>query len=366
MKKIIENVKFIQDGTLVFGDLHLEDGFVERIDYKTPHMESSLVIPGFVDIHTHGCMGIDADSTDAEQLQRLATLYPKVGVTAFCATISSRSLEEYIPVIEAYKKAFQGAYKGARFMGLHLEGPYLNPSKAGSIDVTKIHAIHIPELDTFLSNHHDMIRIMTIAPELENAMEAIRLLHLYGIEVSLGHTQASYEIAQEAFENGASQITHLGNTMPRLDHHKETMMDAVFLNPVLCEIIMDGIHMQKHMLQWVITLLGAQRVIAVSDSKYAGLASDHPVDINEHIRLDGAVYEDGKLVKGCQDLLTTFTLLRKELHYNLIDCIAMCSTNAAKMLKTYTHEISLGKQIDFVILDHNLNLQDVVIGGKSV
>lgn len=366
MKKIIENVKFIQDGTLVFGDLHLEDGFVERIDYKTPHMESDFVIPGFVDIHTHGCMGVDADTTDVKQLQELAALYPKVGVTTFCPAISARALVEYVPILEAYHKAFQGAYKGARFAGLHLEGPFLNPDYAGTIEKECIQLINLSQLDTFLSKYHDCIRIMTIAPEVPNAMEAIRLLHLYGVEVSLGHTNATYQQTLEAFDNGASQITHLGNTMPRIDHHQETMLDAVFLNPCLCEVIMDGIHVQKQMLRWIIKLVGAQRIAAISDSKYAGLAKELPVDIDEHTHLEGAVYYDGKLHRGCKDLLSTFQFLRKELQCDLIDCMAMCSLNAAKMLKTYRHEIGLGKQIDLVMIDHHLQLKDVIIGGKSV
>lgn len=366
MKKIIENVKFVQDGTLVFGDLHLEEGFVERIDYKTPHMESDYVLPGFVDIHTHGCMGIDADTTDVKQLLELAMMYPKVGVTAFCPTISSRSLQDYAEIIEAYQKAFQGAYKGARFAGLHLEGPYLNPENAGVMKKEFIHAIHITELDDFLSKYHDSIKIMTIAPELPHAMEAIHLLHLYGVEVSLGHTSASYTQTLEALDNGATQVTHLGNTMPKIDHHQETMLDAIFLNDCLCEVIMDGIHMQKQMLKWLIKLLGSHRIIAISDSKYAGLAKDEIVKIDEHMQLQGAVYYDGKLYRGCKDLLSTFRFLREELQYELVDCMQMCSLNAAKMLKTYRHEIALGKQLDLVIIDHNFQLKDVIISGKSV
>ena len=109
---------------------------------------------------------------------------------------------------------------------------------------------------------------MTIAPEVENAQEAIRLLHLYGVEVSLGHTKASYDEVMEAFDNGADQITHLGNTMPHVDHHKENMMDAIFLGDCLCEVIMDGIHVQPYMLKWMIPMIGSKRITAISDSKF--------------------------------------------------------------------------------------------------
>lgn len=366
MKKIVENVKFIQDGTLVFGDLYLEDGFVERIDYKTPMMESKLAIPGFVDIHTHGCMGVSADECDPQQLLALAALYPSVGVTSFCPTISSRSLKEYEEVILAYRKAFQGPYKGARYMGLHLEGPYLNPEYRGALKRNQIHDINLAELEIFLSEYHEDIAIMTIACEMEHAQEAIRLLHLYGVEVSLGHTNATYEQTVEAFDLGATQITHLGNTMPKVNHREPSMMDAVFLGGCLCEIIMDGVHMQPYMLKWVIQLLGSKRICAISDSKYAGLDMHREHVIDEHISIiNGAVYVDGELKRGCRDLLTTFRYLYREMHYDLMDCLDICSLNAAKMLKTYAHEIGLGKKIDLVILDHQLNLVDVIINGRS-
>ena len=366
MKKIVENVKFIQDGTLVFGDLHLEDGFVERIDYKTPMMESKLAIPGFVDIHTHGCMGVSAEESEPARLLELAALYPSLGVTAFCPTISSASLDEYEKVILTYRKAFQGPYKGARYMGLHLEGPYLNPERRGALRKEQLHPVNLAQLDTFLSKYHEDIAIMTIACEMEHAQEAIRLLNLYGVEVSLGHTNATYEQSIEAFDNGASMITHLGNTMPKVNHRIPSMMDAVFLGDCLCEIIMDGIHMQPYMLRWVIQLLGSKRICAISDSKYAGLDTQGEHVIDDHVSIiDGAVYQDGKLIRGCRDLLTTFRYLYRDMNDDLMDCLDMCSLNAARMLKTYSHEIGLGKKIDLVILDHQLNLLDVLINGRS-
>ena len=109
MKKIIENVKFIQDGTLVFGDLHLEYGFVERIDYKTPHANSYLAIPGFIDLHTHGFRGHDCDNIQPENLKQLALEYAKRGITAFCPTISARSLAEYAAIIEGKYRALNCA-----------------------------------------------------------------------------------------------------------------------------------------------------------------------------------------------------------------------------------------------------------------
>lgn len=368
MKKIIENVKFMQEGTMVFGDLYLEDGFVERIDYKTPHMVSDIVLPGFVDIHTHGFHGYSCEETDPASLLALASEYTKRGITSFCAAISAKPLEELEKIILAYRRVFQGDYKGAHFEGFHLEGPYLNPNRSGAMEKENLQEIQLAQLEDFLSKYHEDIRIMTIAPELKNAMEAIQLLHLYGIEVSLGHTNATYEQTREAIEAGATQVTHLGNTMPEISHRTPTMMDAVFTSDCICEIIMDGVHMQREMLKWVIPLLGTKRIIAVSDgTRYSGF--DYPdgyVLDDGSVVHDGAIYDTAGVLLGSNcDLLEIFRYLYQEQQLDLNDCIRMCSTNAAKMMKKYSYEIGLGKKINLVILDHDLKIKDVIVNGRS-
>lgn len=363
MKKVVENVKFIQDGTLVFGDLYLEDGFIERIDYKTPHYNSDIAIPGFVDLHTHGFAAHACDNIDSNNLKALALAYARCGVTSFCPTLHARPLKEYAKIIKVYRKVFLGNYHGANYEGVHLEGPYLNKEQCGAMNVHNVQEINILELEEFLSEFHNDIKIMTLAPELEHAEEAIQLLHLYGIEVSLGHTFASFQQTLQAFELGASQITHLGNKMPSIDHHKESMMDAIFSSNCKCEIIMDRVHMQKEMLRWVISLLGIERVIAVSNSSIYSGCNNKIID--PLTKKNGALYQDKTLVGSCCDLLNMFQYLYCDAQYDLLECMHMCSTNAAKILNNYAYEIGLGKKINLVILDHNANLKEVIINGRS-
>ena len=368
MKRIIENVKFMLDGTMVFGDLHLENGIVERIDYKTPHMMSDIAIPGLVDIHTHGFHGLTCESTDKKHLHLLAKEYAKRGITSFCPTIRANSLSVYKSFLDAYRKAFRGDYRGARYEGVHLEGPYLHPDQCGAIKKENLQDIHLGELEDFLSEYHDDIRIMTIAPELPNAMEAISLLHLYGVEVSLGHTNADYAQTLQAFEKGATQITHLGNTMPGIDSSKPGIMDAAFLSNCLCEIIVDGVHIQKEMLRWLIQLLGTNRVVAVSDGTlFSGFTYPNGYKLKDgSVVKNGAVYKDDILLGSIHDLLDIFQFLYEKLEYDLSSCIQMCSTNAAKMLKSYSYEIGLGRRINLVVLSHDFQIKDVIINGRSM
>lgn len=338
MKTVVENVHFIQDGTMVFGDLCLENGYVERINYKTASGIKRLAVVGLVDLHTHGIESYSSECLDIQTLRDMAMAYAQSGVTSFAPTLRARPLQEYIPYLEAYRKAYQSEYKGARYVGAHLEGPYLNPEVAGNMDPASFQKIDLNELDRFLNQYHKDIAIMTIAPELENAMEAIYLLHLYGVEVSLGHTKASYEQCQQAFLEGASQITHLCNSMPSLDHHERNMMDAILLSDCACTIIFDHAHISNEMLKWFIPLLGSKRVLAISNG-------------------------DERTRSRKPTLLDMFKELYQE--YGLQKASQMCSLNAASFLKSYTHQISLGRKVDLIVLDEHLQLIDVLMEGRS-
>lgn len=349
MKTMIEDVKFIQDGTMVFGTLYLENGYVERIDYKTPIYPCRLAIPGFIDTHLHGIFTISCEDTSRQQLRQLARGCVKRGITSFCPTLRAKPLQAYAKQLELYRSAFRDLPNAARYLGAHLEGPYLNKEIADSSKHTEVQEIDLYELEEFLKAYHEDIRIMTLAPELPHALEAIHLLHLYGIEVSLGHTAADHETTRRALEAGATRITHLCNRMPGFDHRSPCMMDAIITSSCMCEIVMDGRHIQRKMLEWLLPLLGCERVLA------AGAGGEHGIFSSM-----GTMPEKENSV----DLLKTFRWLYER--FSLQECIAMCGGNAAKRMRCYTQEIGLGKKVDLLVLGSQLELQDVLIDGRSV
>lgn len=136
-----------------------------------------------IDVHTHGFRGFSSEAP-AEDLRRLAQAYAQRGIGGFCATIGPRPFPRYLEIIAEYRKAFSTPYPGARFLGLHLEGPYLNPAKAGAIDPVTMQKIDLTELEAFLKQSAGCVKIMTIAPELPDAEAAIRLLNQYGVIAS--------------------------------------------------------------------------------------------------------------------------------------------------------------------------------------
>lgn len=362
----IEDVCFLQAGTMCYGDLYIEGGFIERIDYKTPKPLVNLAIQGFVDVHTHGFRGISCESDDPKQLHQLADAYAKRGIVGFAATLDPISFQDCDRIFAAYRQAFQGEYTGARFYGIHLEGPYLNPLEANDLDPSRLQDIDLNELEAFLWKHSDLVKIMSISPELTNAQEAIKMLHRFGVKVSLAHTRASYEDVLEGIENGLSQVTHLCNAMEDLDHHRATVLDAVFASYLLCEVNMDGVHIQKQMLKWLIPFLGSDRVMAISDgSSYSGFEYPNGYLLDAgHVVHNNAIYCHGHLCSSFKDLLDAFQYLYKELEIPLEDCVKMTSINAGHVLGTLNYEIGLGKKADLLILDHNAEIKDVIINGE--
>lgn len=366
MKITINNVRFMSQGTMCFGDLYIQDGFVERIDYKTPKPYSDIAINGFVDIHTHGFRGISCETADIDALHQLAIQYAKRGTVAFLATLDPMPLKDYEIILQKYREAFKGDYLGARFCGIHLEGPFLNPKRANDIDITALQPIDLKELEHFLFHYSDLIKIMSISPELEHGLEAVAMLKRFGIKASIAHSECSYDQTKQAISAGISQVTHLCNAMADFDHHQAGILDAVIESDLLCELNMDGVHIQRPMLKWLTRLLGSHRVMAISDgSRYSGY--DYPQDYQldaTHVVKNHAIYTNGHLANSFRDILDAFRFLHLKLEYPLSDCIAMTSTNAGKLINTLNYEIGLGKKADLLVMDHNLELKDVIINGK--
>lgn len=338
MKKTIKDVRFFQEGTLVFGDIYLDDGFVQRIDYKTCQSNADIVIPGFINIQAYGTQTFLNEKFDEPMLRNFALEQLSHGVTTFCPTLANGSLRDFAKAIDGFRKVFRGPYRGAQYAGCRLDGPYLNPEMAGSLDANTFEKIDLIALEAFLHEYHKDIVLMNIAVELEHALEAVQLLKLYGVETSLAHSNASFVQTCAAYQQGLKRVTHLGNDMPKIDQKQPTMIDAIFLHPFICEIVMDRNQMQRQMLKWVIQLLTSKRIIAISD---------YALNINNKN----------------QNLLDVFRYLYREEEYDLLDCINMCSSNSAELIKMPQTEISLGKKVDILILDHTIKLKSVYVNG---
>jgi len=358
---IIKNgMVFSKNGDFKKTDIKFEDK-IQRIgnigsDDEFFDAEGCYVIPGFVDIHTHGAVGVDAcdDSVDFEKWKSF--LLSK-GVTTFFPSTVTQTKGALLQAVKNLEMAD----------GINLEGPFLSPLKKGAHDETKICAV---DLD-FLSKIKHKVKITTIAPEMYDNIEKISDVVNMGIKVSLGHTTADYEISKEAFESGATHITHSFNAMPGFLHRDPGVLGAAFENKsVFCEVISDGVHLHPSVVRMIYTSVGADRMILISDSMCATGMEDGKYTLGG---LDVFV-KDGKatLIDGtiAGSTSTLYDMFKYAVSFGipLEDAVKMSTLTPSRAvgIDKNVGTIEEGKDADIVILDKKLNIVKVFYKGKLI
>lgn len=225
-----------------------------------------LLAPGSIDVHIHGAAGAMVEEATPEAVERIACALPRYGVTGFLPTFATMDLDALRRGLVAVRAA--GAITGgARVLGVHLEGPYLNPACAGAQPVGFMREPQVAELESLLDTVGDLVRLVTLAPELPHAIEVIRLLRRRGIVVSAGHTAATSAEIQAGIAAGISHATHLFNAMRGI-HHREPGAAGALLGDdgVTAELICDGHHLAPDIVRLVLRAKPAERVVLITDA----------------------------------------------------------------------------------------------------
>jgi N-acetylglucosamine-6-phosphate deacetylase len=240
-----------------------------------------------IDIHTHGIGGYDTRTTNPDDILKMAQIHGEYGVTDIVPTIYSGPVQQMRADMASVKVAMEKQHtavsnrqsesldsslvtrhsKPARIAGVHLEGPFLNPSKVGALDGA---SFQIPSVKTWrklLEGFEDIVKIVTIAPELEGSLYLIKTMSNMGIIVALGHSDATYQETEKAFHAGATGITHIFNAM-RGFHHREPGIAGIGLtNPdIYIELIADPFHLNVHVIELIYKVKNPEKIIIVSDS----------------------------------------------------------------------------------------------------
>lgn len=341
----------------------LENGQV--ID--APHL---TLLPGFIDIHMHGAMGLDTMDATGESIRGIAQFLARHGVTSFLATTWTDSFERIEKALYNATLHLGGQEMGATLLGVHLEGPYLNPEKCGAQNQEHIRHAQADEWFEWLD--YNVIRIVSIAPEFEENHAFIQEAYRQGVRISAAHTNATYQEMLKAHELGLRHSTHTFNAMRGFHHREPGVVGAVLTLPdVSCELIADGFHVSDGAIRLLWQNKGADNLILISDSvSPTGLnvntydLDGRPATIsNMTIRL-----EDGTLAGS----LLTLDLGLKHFMHTVNETLERVwqtsSLNAARALGIDDHKgrLAVGYDADLVLLDKNLNVKMTVVNGNIV
>jgi N-acetylglucosamine-6-phosphate deacetylase len=328
----------LPDGTLQEATIVVERGAITRVmpglDSKADLVVPGTIAPGFIELQINGAYGADF-SNDGRTVAGVAARLPETGVTAFLATIITSPWDTYpqrlSQVREAMRAVMHGS-SGARPLGVHLEGPYLHPAKRGAHN-RRFCGSNVDEILGWADA--SLTHIVTLAPELPGALDAIRALSGKGIVVSAGHSNATYAKAIAGFKAGITWGTHLYNAMSGLGHREPGLAGALMSSSVPCGLIADGIHVHPAMVKLAFKAKSAQGITLVTDAMAAmGMApgryklSDREVSVNE----TSARLADGTLAGS---ILKMDQAVRNMIAFagcTPAEALAMASTTPARVL----------------------------------
>lgn len=322
------------------------------------------VVPGFVDIHTHGAVGEDHSDGKASGLQPMADYYAAHGVTSFLATTMTLKEERLTPAMHTIRDFRHRG--GAKCAGIHLEGPFLSYAKRGAQAAEDLHKPDVALFDRLNAASGGLVKLVTVACEEEGALDFIRAVSPR-CTVSLGHTTADYETAMAAFAAGATHATHLFNGMPALLHRQPGVVGAAFDAGATVELICDGLHIHPAVIRATHALFG-DRLALISDSlRCAGMPDGEyelggqPIELRDHrATLLGTDTLAGSSISLLDAVRNTVAF-----GLPLADAVYAASTAPARAVRLeHVGALRAGMQADIVVLDRELELVAVFVDGE--
>ncbi|UNQ73200.1 N-acetylglucosamine-6-phosphate deacetylase [Infirmifilum sp. NZ] len=332
------------------------------------------VAPGFIDTHFHGYGGVDFTLASSEDVLRVAGQVAKHGVTGFLASLVAAPHDVLLKASSEVAKAIESQKpgSGSRVLGLHLEGPYLNPNMRGAMDPRFFRQPSIEEFTEYYSASRGHLKQITVAPELPGATELVRRAAGMGVTVSLGHTEATYDQAVKAVLAGASKANHIFNQMRHFHHREPGVAFALLEQPnVFIEMISDLIHLHPSTVRLVARLAGPSRTVLITDAVAAtGLPDGEYTLGGLKIVVKGGVSRlaDTGALAGSTLTMDRAVKNMVRLGFSLADAVRMASTTPAASigLGGKLGVVAPGYLGDLVLLDDELRVVKTIVGGVEV
>ena len=344
-----------------------EDGAPDGLD-----VSGCLVLPGFLDLHTHGGGGVDVNGADADGLRTIGRFFASQGVTGWQCSVLTDTPEQTLWCIGQARQVIESRPEGAALLGIHLEGPCLSPEYKGAMPERLLMKKAEPALFArYQQAAGGHITYVTVSPEVEGTAELIPALREMGITVAIGHSGATYDQAMACIGAGAQAATHTANAMRLFHQHEPAVLGAVLETDVWCEAICDGLHLHPGAVRLILKAKGWDRVVAITDSIMAAGLPDgrYKLGVNDVEVVNG----DAKLAGGGARAGSTLTMARAL--QNLVRftdrpawevCRLMTANPAALMGWKSKGTIAPGMDGDLTVLDGELRVRYTVVGGQIV
>lgn len=354
--------------------------YISEPDDNIIDAHQNYVSPGFIDMHVHGGGGHDFMDGTVEAFLGVAETHAQYGTTALCPTTLTGTNEELMTTFSVYRQAKKENKKGAKFLGLHLEGPYFSPKQCGAQDPRYLRTPQPDDYNAILAASDDIIR-WSVAPELEGAITFGTVLKDKHILASIAHTDAVYEDVVKAHEAGYSHITHLYSAMSSVTRRNAFryagVVEAAYLiDDMTVEIIADGVHLPKPLLQFVYKFKGPEKTALCTDAMRGAGMPDGESVLGSLSNGQRVIIEDGvaKLPDRSAfagSVATTNRLVRTMVNMAgipLLDAVRMMTDTPARILHIDSHKgtIEEGKDADIVIFDNQINVLTTISEGDII
>ncbi len=373
---LFTNGRVYRDGQFRREDVLVEDGKlsfpgIPPEGCRVVDLKGAMLVPGFLDLHTHGGDNVDVNAATAEDFAQISRFFARNGTTGWLCSILTDTEEQTLWSIGQAREAMAAPIAGARLLGIHLEGPFLSPEYKGAMPEHLLRKGDAALFRRYQQAAGGTVRYLTVAPEVEGVVDMIR--EISGeVAVAIGHSGADYETAIRAIDAGARACTHTFNAMGLFHQHRPSIMGAVLERPVYCEAICDGRHLHPGTVRMLLACKGWDRVAAVTDSiQAAGLPDGrYKLGVNDVVVEDG----DAKLASNgvrAGSTLTTGQALKNLAAFTgqpVERVLPLLTLNPARLIGMEERKGSIapGKDADLVVLDDQLNVKQTYVSGVCV
>ncbi|QSS99594.1 N-acetylglucosamine-6-phosphate deacetylase [Pontibacillus sp. ALD_SL1] len=383
MSKIymIKDVELLlEDGTVQTGHVFIQDGRIQKIVTEIQDEAEVLIdgaghqltlYPGFIDVHIHGANGCDVMDGTEDALEEMSRVLPREGTTSFLGTTMTQS-HEAIEVAVENAGRYVGRQKPdgrAEMLGIHLEGPFISKDKAGAQPLEHIVSPKVDLFQKWQTKSGGHIKLVTLAPEEDGALDFITYLSDEGVVPSIGHSNATFDQVKAAVAHGAKHVTHLFNQMSGLHHREPGVVGGALLHDeLMTEMIVDGIHVHLDAIRLAYKQKGSDHTILITDAMRAKCLPEGVYDLggqDVHVKDGEARLKDGTLAGSILTLQGAAKRMKSISDLTKHELVQITSENAAKQLGVFDRKgsIAVGKDADFVLMDDAMNVVATICRG---